>query len=65
MYHETLSFATTGKQIDATHEAKWLALCAATASMAIHQAEMSDIVRKALSEESLDEQEGAVVPLPA
>lgn len=57
--------ARTDKQVDATHEADCLAWCAATASMAIHQAEMSDIVRKALSEESLCEQEGAVVPLPA
>ena len=39
--------------------------CAATASMAIHQAETAEIVRKALSEQSWSEQEGSVVSLPA
>ena len=38
---------------------------AATASMAIHQAEMAEIVQKVLSEQSISEQEGAVVSLPA
>ncbi len=37
---------------------------AATASMAIHQAEMAEIVRKVLSEHSINE-EGTVVSLPA